>query len=104
MTATEDRMRQAFDKAMFHNSPTIMRVQIAADLADQMVAEATAELRKRHDEMLAALKALIRAADAMIDCNDGSEREYLCNEVSNARVVANRCAAAGVIKKMEQAS
>jgi len=42
MTATEDRMRQAFDKAMFHNSPTIMRVQIAADVADQMVSEAIA--------------------------------------------------------------
>ena len=56
MTATEDRMRQAFDKAMFHNSPTIMRVQIAADVADQMVAEATAALRKQHAELLAALR------------------------------------------------
>jgi len=56
VTATEDRMRQAFDKAMFHNSPTIMRVQIAADVADQMVAEATAALRKQHAELLAALR------------------------------------------------
>ena len=67
MTATEDRMQAAFDKAMFHNSPTIMRVQIAADVADQMVAEATAALRKQHAEMLAAAKEVLRGLNARID-------------------------------------
>jgi hypothetical protein len=60
MTATEDRMREAFD-AEHDDGRTL--VQIAATVADQMVAEATAEIRKQHAEMLAALKASVELAD-----------------------------------------
>ena len=74
MTATEDRMQAAFDKAMFHNSPTIMRVQIAADVADQMVAEAISERETVTAALLARVEALTKALQKIIDADDDFRR------------------------------
>lgn len=48
----------------------------------RLVAEAPA--------LLAALKDLERAAEAMLDCTDGSERGYLREEAAKARAIIQK--------------
>jgi hypothetical protein len=43
------------------------------------------ELRAEIERLRAALQDLERAAQAMLDCTDDSERSYLSEEVANAR-------------------